>query len=322
MESDTTMPRKNTTRTITTGNNGDTLLDDSHLVSPATQTVTGSTIDSGSNFNTMHYPFDTMATDKSQLEALRLETLRGRYHDTGLNDSSVGILASKHLKESTTNRSYRYGQHLFLHWASVHNVSVTRFSPLDVINFLSDLHIHKKLQVGTLRLARTAITHFHENPVLIRNNVDISSFLNTLADHAPPIRLHKPTIDLGPTFHQIQKIIPESSTRFSDLQRKLAFLLAITCFLRLSDLARITFSSIQVNPTHTHMTFDVVAPKEKRKHRKIIKTFKVKAHSHEQMCPIRTFIALASYSLPSRRPNGPLFPPLWPYNLESPKKTL
>ncbi|CAO3700060.1 unnamed protein product [Rhizopus stolonifer] len=173
------MPRKNTTRTTTASNSGDALLDDSHLVSPVTLIASGSTVDSGSRFNSVHHPFDTMTTDKSQLEALGLEALGSHYQGTGLNNSSV-----------------------------------TDFSPMNVINSLGDLHIHKKLQVGTLRLARAAITHFHANPALICNSLDISSFRNTLAEQAPPIRLPKPTINLGPISHQIQKSFRNLSPTF------------------------------------------------------------------------------------------------------------
>ncbi|CAO3683208.1 unnamed protein product [Rhizopus stolonifer] len=68
--------------------------------------------------------------------------------------------------------------------------------------------------MGTLRLSRTTITHFYENLALIRNNLDISSFCNTLAEQAPPIRLPKPTINLGPIFHQIQKWFRNLSPTF------------------------------------------------------------------------------------------------------------
>ncbi|KAG1125354.1 hypothetical protein G6F38_013832 [Rhizopus arrhizus] len=137
----------------------------------------------------MHNPFDSVALDKSQLEAVRVETLRCRFQGNGLNESSATILSSNLLLDNATNRSYQHGQYLFIQWASFHQVSLRLFSPTDVINFLADLHRYKQYQVGTLRLARSAITHFHENPLLIRSNVDISSFLNTLTSQAPPVRL-------------------------------------------------------------------------------------------------------------------------------------
>ncbi|KAG1178037.1 hypothetical protein G6F36_010725 [Rhizopus arrhizus] len=301
MEPCSSMSREDSPRTAAPGDNGDTILDLGDVVPSPAQYEPLGTDSAGPDGNSMHNPFDSVALDRSQWEAVRVETLRCRFQGNGLNESSAAILSSNLLLDNATNRSYQHGQYLFIQWASFHQISLRLFSPTDVINFLADLHRYKQYPVGTLRLARSAITHFHENPLLIRSNVDISSFLNTLTSQAPPVRLHKPTIDLLPTFQGLRKIISAATTPFPDLQRKLAFLLALTCFLRPSDLARIPYSSVTLDPSQSFMTFDVVAPKERRKRRRIIKTFKVKAHTDQAFCPVQVLLALQHHGFSSNR---------------------
>lgn len=64
------------------------------------------------------------------------------------------------------------------------------------------------------------------------------SLFTTILNQAPPIRLHKSTINLQPTFTHLKKI-ENSTAPLAKLQSKLAFLLAVTCFLQPSDLQRI-----------------------------------------------------------------------------------
>ena len=161
---------------------------------------------------------------------------------------------------------------------------------MTVISFLSDLHRFKKYQVATLLLARSAVTHFHVDPHSISSYGDIGQYLNRLKSLAPPIRLHRPTIDLTPTFNALRS--EESTTiTFVRLQRKLAFLLAFVCFLRLSNLDRIPFDSIPIQDNQI-LTFGIFSSKEKRGHRRIIKSFSVKAHTDPRLRPIATYQAL------------------------------
>ncbi|OBZ77178.1 hypothetical protein A0J61_11865 [Choanephora cucurbitarum] len=166
---------------------------------------------------------------------------------------------------------------------------------MTVISFLSDLHRLKKYQVATLLLARSAVTHFHVDPHSISSYGDIGQYLNRLKSLAPPIRLHRPTIDLTPTFNALRS--EESTTiTFVRLQRKLAFLLAFVCFLRLSNLDRIPFDSIPIQDNQI-LTFGIFSPKEKRGHRRIIKSFSVKAHTDPRLRPIATYQALTTFLL-------------------------
>ena len=140
--------------------------------------------------------------------------------------------------------------------------------------------------ISTIQLFRSAVTHLHHNPNSLCNDVRLNSFITTLLRQAPLIRLHKPTISLKPT---IDFLMPLHNTdlTIANLQSKLAFLLGITCFLRPSDLQRIPLSSVRV--TDSILSFEVHCPKEKRKRRRIIKSFQVKAHLLPNLCPVHTF---------------------------------
>ncbi|KAI8967662.1 hypothetical protein BDB01DRAFT_733767 [Pilobolus umbonatus] len=118
--------------------------------------------------------------------------------------------------------------------------------------------------------------------IAIRLNDDINSFITTLLKNAPPIRLHRPTISLQPSIDYLTNL---SNPSFATLQNKLAFLLGFTCFLRPSDLHRISYSSVSVSTDQQLLLFEVHNPKEKRGRHHIIKSFSVKAHADPRLCP-------------------------------------
>lgn len=142
---------------------------------------------------------------------------------------------------------------------------------------------------------RTAVVHFHDNPTVIRSNPLVISYLDTLSKQAPPVLIHRPTIDPTPFLIYAQSTSSRSSTNLKLLQQKLAFLLAMAAFLRSSDLARIPFTSCQVLDNGC-LLFQVVAPKETRKKRRIIKPFTVHPHTSDiELCPVKCFEAIRNH---------------------------
>ncbi|KAG0731320.1 hypothetical protein G6F57_021120 [Rhizopus arrhizus] len=71
--------------------------------------------------------------------------------------------------------------------------------------------------------------------------------------------------------------INDPSTSLPHLQQKLAFLLGTAAFLRPSDLHRIDFATanVEIECNRQCLSFQVVAPKERRAGRRIIKPFRV-----------------------------------------------
>ncbi|CEP09372.1 hypothetical protein, partial, partial [Parasitella parasitica] len=130
----------------------------------------------------------------------------------------------------------------------------------------------------------------------------------SMTKQAPPISIHRPTIDVSPALEFARSIASRPTTHIKLLQQKLTFLLAMAAFLRPSDLARIPFDSCSITEDGC-LSFSVVAPKETRKKRRIIKPFKVHPHASDvELCPVECFKALRDHpGLVSRLPGSKLF---------------
>lgn len=65
-------------------------------------------------------------------------------------------------------------------------------------------------------------------------------------------------------------------------------------FLRPSDLHRIDFATASTTEENNQrfLSFNVVAPKEKRDGQRIIKPFRISSHANPTLCPVTTFIHL------------------------------
>jgi hypothetical protein len=237
-----------------------------------------------------HCPTSTdrdLANDQQYLETRRLELIRSKYQQSDLNENARAIFINHRIQDNSTNKSYKPGQMLFLKWCLEKQISQQFFTPADLINFLSDMHTNRSYAVSTIQLFRSAVTNLHYDPNSLREDERLNSFIATLLGQAPPIQLHRPTISLQPTVDHL-RALDNSAISLATLQSKLAFLLGVTCFLRPSDLQRIPLSSVSVSDGST-LSFNVDCPKEKRKRRRIIKSFQVKAHIDQRICPVYTF---------------------------------
>lgn len=144
-----------------------------------------------------------------------------------------------------------------------------------MINFLSTMKLTHNYAVTTFQLFRSAVSQLHQDPSSLRDDPLLNKFIVTLAAQAPPIRLHRKTIDLKPTFNYLSRLTNSTPTTLASLQEKLAFLHGIACFFRPSDLQRIFFTSVYVSSDFTVLSFDIHCPKEKHSSRKIIKSSQV-----------------------------------------------
>ncbi|KAG1611471.1 hypothetical protein G6F45_013101 [Rhizopus arrhizus] len=163
-----------------------------------------------------------------------------------LNAQAVEDLLAQRLVNNGTNRLYRKNQLRFLAWATQHNVSCTAFTPSELVNFLADMRQEHNLQASTLKTLRTAVAHLHDLSTSISEDTLINSYLDTIAKQAPPVSIHRPTIDVSPALSYARTIASRTSTTVKLLQQKLVFLLAMAAFLRPSDLARIPFASCSI----------------------------------------------------------------------------
>ncbi|EIE86006.1 hypothetical protein G6F46_013034 [Rhizopus delemar] len=208
---------------------------------------------------------------------------------------STSLLRAPRLMDNTTNKSYKRGQTLFIEWSLAQDISLTSFTEVHLTDFLSEMFQVRGYNHSTICLFRSAVTHLHEHPTLLRSSTMVNSLIASLKSRAPPQSIHRPIIDLSPSLRAVRRIdINDLSTPLSHLQQKLAFLLGMVAFLRPSDLHRIDFetANVQVEQNRKCLSFQVVAPKERRGGRRIIKPFRIYSHHDPTLCPVTTFQAV------------------------------
>ncbi|KAG0754338.1 hypothetical protein G6F57_013463 [Rhizopus arrhizus] len=138
----------------------------------------------------------------------------------------------------------------------------------------------ERIRIGGFR---SAITHLNAQPNTISKCNLINGFISSLVQQQDPVRIHRTKISLQPAIYYAKSIPSSTNTPWSMLQSKLAFLLGVTTFMRPSDLARISLDSCKISGSH--LFFQVVAPKETRQRRRIIKDYTVRSHTDPDLCP-------------------------------------
>ena len=158
--------------------------------------------------------------------------------------------------------------------------------------------------------------HLHRQPASLRSGPLTLELIQSIAASAPPIPIYRPQVDISSTLSYLEQVETSTSAPLAPLQQKLAFLLAMVCFLRPSDLHRISLYSALVDSVCGSLTFTVVAPKERRKSRRILKPFTIYPLANSALCPVYTFICVRDHRLLlSRRPQNVLF-----VNAKQPRK--
>ncbi|KAG1300413.1 hypothetical protein G6F64_012724 [Rhizopus arrhizus] len=211
---------------------------------------------------------------------------------------STSLLRAPRLMDTTTNKSYKRGQTLFIEWALAQDISLTSFTDVHLTNFLSEMFQVRGYNHSTICLFRSAVTHLHEHPSSLRSSDIVNSLIASLKSRAPPQPIHRPTVDMSPSLKAVRLIdINDLSTPLPHLQQKLAFLLGMAAFLRPSDLHRIDFAAanIEIERNCQYLSFQVVAPKGRRAGRRIIKPFRVYSHQDPSLCPVATFQAIRDH---------------------------
>ncbi|KAG1078843.1 hypothetical protein G6F42_024056 [Rhizopus arrhizus] len=235
---------------------------------------------------------NTSSIALSTLDALRVDIIRAKLGRQNLNaQQAIEDLLPERLADNATNQQYRRHQLRFLAWATQNNVSFMAFTPSDVVNFLANMRQEHNMQASTLKTLRATVAHLHDDTT------------DTIAKQAPPVFIHRPTIDVSPALAYARSIASRpSSTNIKLLQQKLVFLLAMAASLRPSDLARIPLTSCSISETSCPL-LQVVAPKETRGKRRIIKPFTIHPHAEDfELCPVQCFEALRDHPALQARP--------------------
>jgi hypothetical protein len=225
LEPDLALPGEDSERESPSNYTGSTLLVVGNLVSSATTSGASSSSFPVTQRHTNHHDTDAIATPAS-VEALCLEALGASSSTPGLTAMSTSLLRTPRLMDTTTNKSYKRGQTLFIEWALAQDISFTSFTDVHLTNFLSEMFQVRGYNHSTICLFRSAVTHLHEHPPSLRSSAIVSSLIASLKSRAPPQPIHRPTVDLSPSLKAVGLIdINDPSTPLPHLQQKLAFLL-------------------------------------------------------------------------------------------------
>ncbi|KAG1283530.1 hypothetical protein G6F66_010889 [Rhizopus arrhizus] len=136
LEPDLALPGENSERKSPSNHTGSTLLAVGNLVPSATTSGSSSSSFPVPHRHTNHHDTDAMASPAS-VEALRLEALGASSSTPGLTAMSTSLLRTPRLMDTTTNKSYKRGQTLFIEWALAQDISLTSFTDIHLTNFLS-----------------------------------------------------------------------------------------------------------------------------------------------------------------------------------------
>ncbi|CEP13598.1 hypothetical protein [Parasitella parasitica] len=256
------------------GNSGDTLLDECSMVPSTTATGSFSSLDVATTSGASNISQDSAPLTTEQLDDLRVEIIRNQLVRKHLNAQAVEDLLAQRLADNATNKLYRKNQLRFLEWATRHNVFYTAFTHAELVNFLAEMRQEHGLQASTLKTLRTAVAHLNDDPSSISESQLINSYLDTMMKQALPLNIHRPTIDVSPALAFTHSISSLPTTSIKRLQQKLDSLLTMAAFLRSSDLTRSPFDSCSISDTGC-LKLKVVAPKETRGKRRIIKSFTI-----------------------------------------------
>ncbi|KAG1041167.1 hypothetical protein G6F43_012147 [Rhizopus delemar] len=180
-----------------TGHNDHTLVAQRPMVPDIAESQLPTTSSPRSDFHSAAFSSGSLVHDQRQVEAIRVAALGSRYRFSALNPNARSILLRDRLNAtSSTNRSYKRGQTLFLKWAHDNQISTSNFTPEDLVNFLDDMSTYHSYAVSTIQPFRSGITHLHQDPNRLRLNDTVNEFITSLLRAAPPVRQHLPTISL------------------------------------------------------------------------------------------------------------------------------
>ncbi|GAN11840.1 hypothetical protein MAM1_1087d11451, partial [Mucor ambiguus] len=203
---------QNHTGTAFSGDPSGSLLAECPMVSSSSTFGSFSSLDASSTGRTDDVSQDTSPITTAELDAIRVATLRQQLLKRNLNAQAVEDLLAQKLAPSGTNLSYRKNQLRFLEWAIQNNVSFTSFTPAELVNFLADMGRRHSLQASTLKTLRAAVGHLHDDPKGIRESDVINNYIDSKMKQAPPVNIHRPTIDVSPAITFARSIASRSTT--------------------------------------------------------------------------------------------------------------
>lgn len=269
-----------------------TSLAECHLVSHTTQHDSEST-----NANTPRHDSPRSTRRQSRepeppVAVGSMEHKRRRLEEQGFNEDALAILFNPEAHPS--KRHYNRIQTAFLQWCEYHQLDAFNPNPAQLVNYFAFGHLTLKWQLATCLTYKSAILDLFEPNIreLIQSTKPFQDFFDNLK--SLNVRsFDKPEFDLQPAIDLIYSWGANSDLSIENLTRKLCFLLAITGFLRYSDLHRINVDKTHVRSSAL-LRLVIDCPKEKRLGSPIEKVINIHGHPNPILCPIATYQAYLS----------------------------
>ncbi|ORZ04501.1 hypothetical protein BCR42DRAFT_385119 [Absidia repens] len=223
-----------------------------------------------------------------EVEFDRMEHLNKRFRAAQLSHSAINtIQATQHSR----TRNYQTYQRLFVAWCRQRTIDPNIPHAPTIISFLADTREAKNWAVSTTLNAKSAILDLYS--IIEQQNIRSDStyviYIKALKDSKIPTR-RTFDYDLTPVFDHIRSLGSNDTMSRLSLSRKTAWLLAMCGFLRPSDLHRMDLDLSEVNRSG-HLVLHIVAPKDKRKGSRRIKSVTIHPHRDPVFCPVQAFIS-------------------------------
>jgi hypothetical protein len=220
-----------------------------------------------SGYPTSSRPNVNLNEEQPPMEFDRLAYKTRRLAVEGIDDSAKAIINNPN-RQRTTNKVYQNMQCRFIQWAKERQLDPFTAIPSNIINYLAYGRTQLNWLSSTCLANKTAILDLYTSTDSIKSNPAYIEFIKSLNSQAIYSFVH-PTYNIQPALFKIRALGSNTSMPIKSLSEKTCFLLAITGFLRPSDLHRVDQAQSLIE--NNRLKLVVVTPKEKRSRRRIIK---------------------------------------------------
>jgi hypothetical protein len=203
-----------------------------------------------------------------------------------LSDAALNMIASNTQPQQNINAPIQ--QH-YRAWCTSQKINANTPDVTNIINFLAHQQEIKgwKNQSVLTYLSRLLTLYNLADRIHIYTNPDYQAYITALkANILRPNRDFE--YDIQPALDHICSLGPNNSLSPSDATAKTAWLLAMTGFLRPSDLHRIDLDQCYYTSTGL-LKLIIVAPKERRGGSPYTKSITISPHNNPLLCPIAAF---------------------------------
>ncbi|KAI9014432.1 hypothetical protein CLU79DRAFT_721829 [Phycomyces nitens] len=211
-------------------------------------------------------------------------------NSNGFADKAIHVILSPDCQRSC--QQYSSPQNKYIAWATDHAIDPFTPNPAHIVNFIAFGHSQYGWSPSTCHSYCSAILDlFGNDKFIVTDDIDFQDFFTAL-NNTTVRSFHHPIYDLQPVFAKFWAWGPNDTMTISQLTHKLCWLLAITGFLRPSDIERIDlddteFTSLS-SPVPT-LVLTVDCPKEKRSGQPIVRSVHICPHHDPVLCPVLVF---------------------------------